>query len=34
MEKPNRGKSKKVPTSETGTARRGISVARRPCKKM
>ncbi len=33
MEKPNSGKNTNVPTSETGTARSGISVARQPCKK-
>ncbi len=34
MEKPNSGKSTKVPTSDTGTASSGISVARQPCRKM
>ncbi len=33
-ENPNRGKNMKVPTSATGTARSGISVERKPCKKM
>ena len=28
------GKSMKVPTRETGTASRGIKVARQPCRKM
>ena len=28
------GKTTKVPTSETGTASNGISVARQPCRKM
>ena len=34
IEKPNTGNSTKVPTSETGTASSGISVARQPCRKM
>ena len=34
MEKPNNGKNMNVPTSETGTASSGISVARQPCRKM
>ena len=34
IEKPNRGKNMKVPTSDTGTASNGISVARQPCRKM
>ena len=34
MENPRRGKNTKVPTSETGTARSGMSVARQPCRKM
>ena len=34
MEKPSIGKTTKVPISETGTASRGISVARQPCRKM
>ena len=33
MEKPNNGKNTNVPTSETGTASSGISVARQPCRK-
>ena len=33
MEKPNSGKTAKVPTSDTGTASSGISVARQPCRK-
>ncbi|MBV6506137.1 MAG: hypothetical protein ILNGONEN_01708 [Syntrophorhabdaceae bacterium] len=33
MEKPKRGKNANVPTSETGTAHKGIRVARHPCKK-
>ena len=34
IEKPRRGKSMKVPTSETGTASSGIKVARNPWRKM
>ena len=30
MEKPNRGKNMNVPTSDTGTANSGMSVARQP----
>ena len=33
MEKPKSGKNTNVPTSETGTASIGISVARQPCRK-
>ena len=33
IEKPSSGKSANVPTSETGTASSGISVARQPCRK-
>jgi len=33
IEKPNIGNSMKVPTSDTGTASKGISVARQPCRK-
>ena len=33
IEKPNIGNSMKVPTSETGTASSGMSVARQPCRK-
>ena len=33
-EKPNAGKKINVPTNETGTAKRGIRVARQPCRKM
>ena len=32
MEKPNMGKSAKVPTNDTGTANNGMSVARHPCR--
>ena len=32
MVKPNSGKNRNVPTSETGTASSGISVARQPCR--
>ena len=34
IEKPSSGKTANVPTSETGTASSGISVARQPCRKM
>ena len=34
IEKPSSGKMAKVPTSDTGTASSGISVARQPCRKM
>ena len=34
IEKPSKGKTAKVPTSETGTARRGIRVARQFCRKI
>jgi hypothetical protein len=34
IENPSRGKTAKVPTSDTGTARSGISVARQPWRKM
>ena len=34
MEKPKSGKRAKVPTSDTGTARSGMRVARHPCRKM
>ena len=34
MVKPNSGKNRNVPTSDTGTASNGISVARQPCRKM
>ena len=34
IEKPSRGKMAKVPMSETGTASKGMSVARQPCRKM
>ena len=34
MEKPSMGKMAKVPTSDTGTARSGIRVARHPWRKM
>ena len=34
MEKPSMGKMAKVPTSDTGTASSGISVARHPWRKM
>ena len=33
IEKPSSGKTAKVPTSDTGTASSGISVARQPCRK-
>ena len=33
MEKPSSGKTMNVPTSDTGTASVGISVARKPCRK-
>ena len=33
MEKPRAGNSMNVPTSDTGTASSGISVARKPCRK-
>ena len=32
IENPNKGKNMNVPTSETGTASSGISVARQPCR--
>ena len=34
MENPRIGKTMNAPTSETGTASNGISVARQPCRKM
>ena len=34
MEKPNSGKRANVPTSDTGTARSGMRVARHPWRKM
>jgi hypothetical protein len=34
IENPSRGKIANVPISDTGTASRGISVARTPCRKM
>ena len=34
MENPNSGNSVNVPTSDTGTASSGMSVARQPCRKM
>src|SRR6266849_618020 len=34
IEKPNSGKKTNVPTSETGTASNGMSVARQSCRKM
>jgi hypothetical protein len=34
IEKPSRGKTMKVPISETGTASSGMRVARQPCRKM
>ena len=33
IEKPSSGNTAKVPTSDTGTASSGISVARKPCRK-
>ena len=33
MLNPNKGKNTNVPTSDTGTASRGISVDRQPCRK-
>ena len=34
IEKPSSGNTMNVPTSDTGTASSGISVARKPCRKM
>jgi len=34
IEKPSSGKTTNAPTSATGTASSGMSVARKPCKKM
>ena len=34
IEKPSNGNTANVATSETGTARSGIKVARHPCRKM
>ena len=34
MENPNAGKNMNVPINETGTASKGISVARQPCRKI
>src|SRR5437016_1718677 len=34
IENPNKGNKTNRPTSETGTAHNGMSVARQPCKKM
>src|SRR5438094_10606038 len=34
IENPNNGNSTKVPINDTGTAHKGIKVARQPCKKI
>jgi len=34
IENPKSGKNANVPIRETGTARRGISEARQPCRKI
>ena len=34
MEKPNSGNKTNVPINDTGTAHKGMSVARQPCRKM